>query len=35
MNKEDSKTWEEEEIVYKEGRICVPNNKKLKEKILK
>ena len=35
MNKKDSKTWEEEGIVYKEGRICVPNNKKLKEKILK
>ena len=35
LNKEDSKTWEEEEIVYKKGRIYVPNNKKLKEKILK
>jgi len=35
MNKEESKTWEEEVIVYKEGRIYIPNNKKLKEKILK
>ena len=35
MNKEDSETWKEEGIVYKEGRIYVPNNKKLKEKILK
>ncbi len=26
--------WEEDEIVYIEGRIYVPNNKKLKEKIL-
>ena len=35
MNKEDSEIWEEEGIVYKKGRIYVPNNKKLKEKILK
>jgi len=35
MHKKDSKTWEEEGIVYKEGRIYVPNNKKLKEKIFK
>ena len=35
MNKEDSETQEEEGIVYKEERIYVPNNKKLKEKILK
>ena len=35
MNKKDSETWEEEGIVYKEGRIYVPNNKKLKKKILK
>jgi len=35
MNKEDSETWEEEGIIYKKGRIYVPNNKKLKEKILK
>jgi len=35
LDKKDSETWEEEGIVYKEGRIYVPNNKKLKEKILK
>ena len=35
MNKEDSEIWEEEGIIYKEERIYVPNNKKLKEKILK
>jgi len=35
MNKENSKTWEEEGIIYKKGRIYVLNNKKLKEKILK
>ena len=35
MNKENSETWEEEGIIYKEARIYVPNNKKLKEKILK
>ena len=35
MNKENSETWEEEGIVYKEARIYVLNNKKLKEKILK
>jgi len=35
LDKEDSETWEEEGIVYKEGRIYIPNNKKLKKKILK
>ena len=35
LDKEDREIWEEEEIVYKERRIYVPNNKKLKEKILK
>ena len=35
MNKKDSEIWEEEGIVYKEERIYVPNNKKLKKKILK
>ena len=35
LEKEDSETWEEEEIVYIEGKIYVPNNKKLKERILK
>jgi len=32
MNKKDSEAWEEEGIVYKEERIYVPNNKKLKRK---
>ena len=28
-------TWEEDGVVYMEGRIYVPNNKKIKEEILK
>ena len=35
LKKEDSLTWEEDRVVYIEGRIYVPNNKKIKEKILK
>jgi len=31
----DSITWEEDRLVYMEGRIYVPNNKKIKEEILK
>ena len=34
LEKEDRLTWEEDRIVYMEGRIYVPNNQKLKEKIL-
>ena len=34
LEKNDGLTWEEDRIVYLEGRIYVPNNKKLKEKIL-
>ena len=34
LEKNDRLSWEEDEIVYMEGRIYVPNNKKLKEKIL-
>ena len=34
LEKDDGLTWEEDKIVYMEGRIYVPNNKKLKEKIL-
>jgi len=35
LKKEDSLTWEEDGVVYMEGRIYVPNNKKIKEEILK
>jgi len=34
LEKNNGLSWEEEKIVYMEGRIYVPNNKKLKEKIL-
>ena len=35
LSKEDSLTWEEDGVVYMEGRIYVPNNKKIKEESLK
>ena len=35
LKKEDSLTWEEDGVVYMEGRIYVPNNKKIKKEILK
>ena len=35
LKKEDSLTWEEDEVIYMEGRIYVPNNKKIREEILK
>ena len=35
LKKEDGLTWEEDGVVYMEGRIYVLNNKKIKEKILK
>ena len=34
LEKNDGLTWEEDGIVYLKGRIYIPNNKKLKEKIL-
>ena len=34
LEKDNELTWEKDGIVYLEGRIYVPNNKKLKEKIL-
>ena len=34
IEKEDGQFWEEDRIVYMDGRIYVLNNKKLKEKIL-
>jgi len=35
LQKEDRLIWEEDGIVYIEGIIYVPNNKKTREKILK
>ena len=35
LSKENSLIWEEDGVVYMEGRIYVPNNKKIKEEILK
>ena len=35
LKKEDGLTWEEDGVIYMEGRIYVPNNKKIKEEILK
>ena len=34
LGKEDRLSWEQDGIMYIEGRIYIPNNKKLKEKIL-
>ena len=35
LEKKDGLAWEEDGIAYMEGRIYVPNNKKLREEILK
>jgi len=35
MKREDGLAWEEDNMVYMEGRIYVPNNKDLKEEILR
>ena len=35
LQKEDGSAWEENEVVYMEGRIYVPNNKDIKEEILR
>ena len=35
LERRDGLTWEEDRVVYMEGRIYVPNNKKIKEEILK
>ena len=35
LQKEDRSAWEEDEVAYMEGRIYVPNNKDIKEEILK
>ena len=34
LKKEDGLIWEENRVVYMEGRIYVPNNKKIREEIL-
>ena len=35
LKKENSLTWKEDRVVYIEGRIYVPNSKKIREDILK
>jgi len=35
LKKEDGLTWEEDRVVYMEGRVYIPNNRKIKEEILK
>ena len=35
LKKKDGLVWEEDEMAYMNGRIYMPNNKKLREEILK
>jgi len=35
LGKNDGLTWEEDGVTYMEGRIYMPNNKELREEILK
>jgi len=35
LEKQDGLIWEEDRVVYMERRIYMPNNKKIREKILK
>ena len=35
LKKEDGLTWKEDGVVYIEGRVYVPNNKKIQKEILK
>jgi len=35
LGKKDGLTWEEDRIVYMDGRIYVPNNRKTREMILR
>ena len=35
LERKDGLAWEEDGMAYMEGRIYVPNNKKLREEILK
>jgi len=34
LKKEDGLTWEEDRVVYMEGRIYMPNSKKIRKEIL-
>jgi len=34
LEKKDEQAWEEDGIVYVDGRIYIPNSQKIKEKIL-
>jgi len=35
LDKQDGLTWEENGVVYMEERIYIPNNRKIREEILK
>ena len=35
LEKQNGLTWEEDRVVYMEERIYIPNNKKIREEILK
>ena len=35
LQRKDGSAWEEDEVAYMEGRIYIPNNKDIKEEILK
>jgi len=35
LEKQDGLTWEEDGVVYMKGRIYIPNNKRIREEILK
>ena len=35
LKKEDGLTWEGDRVVYMERRVYIPNNRKIKEEILK
>jgi len=35
LEKNDGLTWEEDGVAYMEGRVYVPNNKELREEILR
>ena len=35
LERRDGLTWKEDGVVYMEGRVYIPNNRKIKEEILK
>ena len=35
LEKQDGLTWEEDGVVYMEGKIYIPNNKRIRKEILK